>query len=149
VPEDVAQPAIEYICTRLTRADDRGTAFEALCRDQHSQTMPDVNQRAWLVFLPGITNGCTSHQQYSVLVTVVILSAFVPALIAQQWFEPELEDTVGEEDLTQLHRHHHASSHLVLRAGRTSPGLLGNVSDSLTRVLLLTRREVQRPVRAP
>lgn len=50
------------------------------------------------------------------LVTVVILSAFVPTLIAQQWFEreledTELEDTVGEEDLTQLHRHHHARPH--------------------------------------
>jgi Kef-type K+ transport system membrane component KefB len=60
--------------------------------------------------LYGLTNGLITQQQYSVLVTVVILSAFVPTLIAQQWFEPELEDseledTVGEEDLAM--RHHH------------------------------------------
>ena len=61
--------------------------------------------------LYGLTNHLITQRQYSVLVTVVILSAFVPTLIAQQWFEPELEDTeleetLGEEDLTALHRRH-------------------------------------------
>lgn len=60
--------------------------------------------------LYGLTNHLVTQRQYSVLVTVVILSAFVPTLIAQRWFEPELEDdeleeTVGEEDLAI--RHHH------------------------------------------
>jgi hypothetical protein len=50
-PEEVARPAIEYICTRLMRAGNRGTAFEALRRDTHAQAMLDVDQRAWLVFL--------------------------------------------------------------------------------------------------
>jgi hypothetical protein len=50
-PEEVARPAIEYICTRLMRAGNRGTAFEALRRDPHAQAMLDVDQRAWLVFL--------------------------------------------------------------------------------------------------
>jgi hypothetical protein len=50
-PEEVARPAIEYICTRLLRAGNRGTAFEALRRDPHAQAMLDVDQRAWLVFL--------------------------------------------------------------------------------------------------
>jgi Kef-type K+ transport system membrane component KefB len=55
--------------------------------------------------LYGLTNGLITQRQYSVLVTVVILSAFVPTLIAQRWFEPEiadteLEETMGEEDLT-------------------------------------------------
>lgn len=50
-PEEVARPAIEYICTRLMRAGNRGTAFEALRRDAHAQAMLDVDQRAWLVFL--------------------------------------------------------------------------------------------------
>src|SRR3954452_24422747 len=50
-PEEVALPAIEYICTRLVRAGNRGTAFEALRRDPHAQAMLDVDQRAWLVFL--------------------------------------------------------------------------------------------------
>lgn len=61
--------------------------------------------------LYGLTNGLVTQRQYSVLVTVVILSAFVPTVIAQRWFEPELEDddledTVGEEDLAITHRHH-------------------------------------------
>ena len=64
--------------------------------------------------LYGLTNHLISQQQYSVLVTVVILSAFVPTLIAQQWFEPDLEglddkveEAAGEEDLATLHRPHH------------------------------------------
>jgi Kef-type K+ transport system membrane component KefB len=63
--------------------------------------------------LYGLNNHLISQRQYSVLVTVVILSAFVPTLIAQQWFEPdlegldeELEEEAGEEDLTALHHTH-------------------------------------------
>lgn len=60
--------------------------------------------------LYGLTNGLITQRQYSVLVTVVILSAFVPTLIAQRWFEPDLEDdevedSAGEEDLAITHRH--------------------------------------------
>lgn len=36
----------------------------------------------------GLQNKIISQQQYSVLVTVVILSAFVPTLIAQKFFQP-------------------------------------------------------------
>jgi len=61
--------------------------------------------------LYGLTNHLVSQEQYSILVTVVILSAFVPTLVAQQWFEPDLaglddevDDTAGDEDLTTLHR---------------------------------------------
>lgn len=61
--------------------------------------------------LYGLTNGLISQAQYSVLVTVVILSALVPTIIAQQFFQPDLEaierdveDTAGEEDLTWSHR---------------------------------------------
>jgi len=67
--------------------------------------------------LYGLTNNLISQQQYSVLVTVVILSAFVPTLIAQQWFEPdleglddEIEEAAGEEDLTTLHHPHHRAA---------------------------------------
>ena len=41
----------------------------------------------------GLTHGLISQQQYSELVTVVILSAFVPTLIAQQLFQPVLVGT--------------------------------------------------------
>jgi polyferredoxin len=36
----------------------------------------------------GLQNQIINQQQYSVLVTVVILSAFVPTLIAQRCFQP-------------------------------------------------------------
>ncbi|MGI8433562.1 MAG: cation:proton antiporter [Nocardioidaceae bacterium] len=61
--------------------------------------------------LYGLTNGLISQAQYSQLVTVVILSAFVPTLIAQQLFQPDLEgpdgtvqDTAGEEHFTSVRR---------------------------------------------
>jgi Kef-type K+ transport system membrane component KefB len=38
----------------------------------------------------GLQNQIISQEQYSVLVTVVILSAFVPTLIAQRFFQPTL-----------------------------------------------------------
>jgi Kef-type K+ transport system membrane component KefB len=58
--------------------------------------------------LYGLTNGLITQRQYSVLVTVVILSAFVPTLVAQRWFQPvvvdqQLEDVIGEEDLAVTH----------------------------------------------
>jgi Kef-type K+ transport system membrane component KefB len=66
--------------------------------------------------LYGLSNHLISQQQYSILATVVILSAFVPTLIAQRWFEPdlealddELEEAAGEEDLATLHHPHHRS----------------------------------------
>src|SRR5208282_2145386 len=36
----------------------------------------------------GLQNKIIDQRQYSILVTVVILSAFVPTLIAQKFFEP-------------------------------------------------------------
>jgi Kef-type K+ transport system membrane component KefB len=53
----------------------------------------------------GLTHGLIDKAQYTELVTVVILSAFVPTLIAQQLFQPKVIDTeeeeaLGEEDLS-------------------------------------------------
>jgi Kef-type K+ transport system membrane component KefB len=58
--------------------------------------------------LYGLSHGLISQEQYSQLVTVVILSALVPTIIAQQYFEPDVEDllgvneTSGEEDFTSF-----------------------------------------------
>src|SRR5262249_56931660 len=41
----------------------------------------------------GLTHGLIDKAQYTGLVTVVILSAFVPTLIAQQLFQPTVLDT--------------------------------------------------------
>jgi Kef-type K+ transport system membrane component KefB len=38
----------------------------------------------------GLTHGVINRGQYTILVTVVILSAFVPTLIAQQFFKPDI-----------------------------------------------------------
>lgn len=58
----------------------------------------------------GLTNGIIDQQQYSELVTVVILSAFIPTLVAQQFFRPttvdeEEEEALGAEDATTIRRH--------------------------------------------
>ena len=58
----------------------------------------------------GLSHGLISQQQYSELVTVVILSAFVPTLVAQQLFQPrvvdeEEEEALGAEDAATIRRH--------------------------------------------
>jgi len=57
----------------------------------------------------GLTNGYIDQTQYSELVTVVILSAFVPTLIAQQLFQPQVvdreeEEALGAEDVSPIRR---------------------------------------------
>ena len=46
--------------------------------------------------LYGLTNHLITQAQYSQLVTVVILSAFVPTLIAQQFFRPDIRPPDGD-----------------------------------------------------
>lgn len=55
----------------------------------------------------GLTHGLVTREQYSQLVTVVILSAFVPTLIAQRLFHPravdrEEEEALGAEDISPI-----------------------------------------------
>jgi Kef-type K+ transport system membrane component KefB len=57
----------------------------------------------------GLSHGFIGQQQYSELVTVVILSAFVPTLAAQQLFQPktvdvEEEEALGAEDAATIRR---------------------------------------------
>jgi Kef-type K+ transport system membrane component KefB len=57
----------------------------------------------------GLTHHLISKTQYTELVTVVILSAFIPTIIAQQLFKPDIvdadeEEALGEEDLSIVHR---------------------------------------------
>jgi len=58
--------------------------------------------------LYGLTNNLIDRSQYTILVTVVILSALIPTLVAQQFFHPEhdetIDDTAGEQDLTPIRR---------------------------------------------
>ena len=62
----------------------------------------------------GLTHHLIDKTQYTELVTTVILSAFVPTLIAQQLFQPtvldsEEEEALGEEDLSIIHHRNPAS----------------------------------------
>jgi Kef-type K+ transport system membrane component KefB len=59
--------------------------------------------------LYGLTHHLIDQAQYSQLVTVVILSAFVPTLVAQQFFQPDppdrdVVDSAGEEDMVAVRR---------------------------------------------
>jgi Kef-type K+ transport system membrane component KefB len=57
----------------------------------------------------GLTHGLIDQRQYSELVTVVILSAFVPTIVAQQLFQPKVvdrdeEEALGAEDAVTMRR---------------------------------------------
>ena len=59
--------------------------------------------------LYGLNHGLVDRAQYSELLTIVILSAIVPTLIAQRLFQPrpidvEEEDALGAEDASIVHR---------------------------------------------
>src|ERR1035437_4088051 len=52
----------------------------------------------WLCALYGLTNSLINETQYTELVTVIILSAFVPTLIAQQFFRPTVDVDIDEQE---------------------------------------------------
>jgi Kef-type K+ transport system membrane component KefB len=52
--------------------------------------------------LYGLTNNIIDQQQYTILVTTVILSAVVPTLIAQRWFQPTLKVIEERDDAATL-----------------------------------------------
>ena len=57
----------------------------------------------------GLTHHLISESQYTELITVVILSAFVPTVIAQKFLQPivaidvEEEEALGAEDVSVIH----------------------------------------------
>jgi Kef-type K+ transport system membrane component KefB len=64
--------------------------------------------------LYGLNHGFITRTQYTELVTVVVLSAFVPTLIAQMLFQPTLvdeeeEEALGAEDISVIHHPHHVT----------------------------------------
>jgi Kef-type K+ transport system membrane component KefB len=60
--------------------------------------------------LYGLTHHLVGQRQYTELITVIVLSAFVPTLIAQRFFQPtvrmdaEDEEALGGEDASIVHR---------------------------------------------
>src|ERR1700730_1590654 len=80
----------------------------------------------------GLTHHLINQTQYTELVTVVILSAFVPTLIAQQFFRPavldsEEEEALGEEDLSIIHRRSPGQTHV---AGPEPTGIMAPEEDT-------------------
>jgi len=43
----------------------------------------------------GLNNHLIDQRQYTILVTVVILSAIIPTLIAQKFFQPEIQTMIA------------------------------------------------------
>jgi Kef-type K+ transport system membrane component KefB len=65
----------------------------------------------------GLQNKIISQEQYSVLVTVVILSAIVPTLIAQKFFQPTLRTMAAWGRLYQRKVHGKAGARPVPTKG--------------------------------
>ena len=65
----------------------------------------------------GLQNKIIDDRQYTILVTVVILSAFVPTLIAQKFFQPTIE-TMIEWGRTYSERINHKSKDKPVPTGK-------------------------------
>ncbi len=53
----------------------------------------------------GLTHGYITQSQYTVLVTVVILSALIPTLIAQSFFKPEVAEEPAQSEVVEQIAH--------------------------------------------
>jgi Kef-type K+ transport system membrane component KefB len=83
--------------------------------------------------LYGYTHHFISRDQYTELVTVVILSAFVPTIIAQQFFRPKLvdrdeEEALGAEDAGLIGRRGSAASAVASPAGADAVPVPGSAA---------------------
>lgn len=56
-PEDMAEPAVDYIITRLTTLGDRGRAYDSLRRDESALAQLDISRAAWTRLLRLLIGG--------------------------------------------------------------------------------------------
>ena len=103
--------------TKIVAVWPTAAAFGMAVRDRNYTTLLMATGLTFgsIAALYGLTNNLIDKAQYSELVTVVILSAFVPTLIAQQFFQPDLElldlqleEVLGSEDAAEFPRGHRA-----------------------------------------
>lgn len=88
------------------------TAFRVPIRDRAYTTLLMATGLTFgsISALFGLSHHLIDESQYTELVTVVLLSAFVPTLIAQKLFQPTVTmdrdegEALGEEDLSIIHR---------------------------------------------
>jgi Kef-type K+ transport system membrane component KefB len=72
--------------------------------------------------LYGLTNGIIDQRQYTILVTVVVGSAFLPTIIAQTWFQPEQTLGVATDSAEVANTIDQAYEHPLETAGREPIG---------------------------
>jgi Kef-type K+ transport system membrane component KefB len=77
-------PKIGFIYPLARRADRRHATFTTLLMST-GLTFGTISS------LYGLNAGIIDKTQFSLLVTVVVLSAIVPTAIAQRWFSPDVE----------------------------------------------------------
>jgi Kef-type K+ transport system membrane component KefB len=100
------------IVTKLVGVWPTATAFHLPKRERTYTTLLMATGLTFgsIAALYGLTHNLINETQYTELVTVVILSAFVPTVIAQQFFRPivalatEDREALGEEDISLRQR---------------------------------------------
>jgi len=104
------------------------TAFRVPTRERTYTTLLMATGLTFgsIAALFGYTHHFVSRTQYTELVTVVILSAFVPTLIAQQFFQPKVvdveeEEALGAEDASLVRRHTGHTAGKVVATSETTP----------------------------
>ncbi len=105
---------IVKMITKVTAVWPTAAAFRLGRRDRTYTTLLMATGLTFgsIAALYGLTNQLISQAQYSQLVTVVILSALVPTLIAQRLFHPtilephdDVDDQAATEDLATTHQY--------------------------------------------
>ena len=103
------------IVTKLLGVWPTATAFHLPKRERTYTTLLMATGLTFgsIAALYGLTHNLINQTQYTELVTVVILSAFVPTVIAQQFFRPIValatkdREALGEEDISLRQRRGH------------------------------------------
>lgn len=73
----------------------------------------------------GLTRGVINRDRYTILVTVVILSAFVPTLLAQQFFKPNVQAHLDARRESQGGHHEAKSSRMWVSGHGCGPTFFG------------------------
>ncbi len=122
----VSEPEIKLILVVLFALGGLATQAGRECSARRERSYTTLLMATGLTFgsisaLFGYTPHLISRTQYAELLTVVVVSAFVPTIIAQPHFQPKVVDAeeekaLGAEDASAIHR----------ARSRIEPGLVGS-----------------------
>jgi hypothetical protein len=93
---------------------------------------------------PRLTAGIIDKTQFSLLITVVVLSAVVPTAIAERWFLPSADEAVERRPAAVPAEAKHPGEHACLH-GRPGAGLLLRFSRERPKLGNLGSRQQSRP----